>query len=115
MIELYVDTTSSFSILNFTNLHHFSDMHFIYSYASTLLCILTKTTRSFLWVLHVNMVDNVPSVKTMEELNNELQHICGIDTIPYDGKLGHRYYVNNVSQILAQVCIHYFALKFAKH
>jgi hypothetical protein len=59
----------------------------------------------FLWVLHVNKVEDVPSVKTMKELNVELQNICGIDTIIYDGKLGHHYYVNNMSQILAQVCI----------
>jgi hypothetical protein len=62
----------------------------------------------FLWVLRANKVDDVPSIKTMKDLNKELQGMCGIETIGYDGKLGHRYYVNNMSQILAQVIIRYF-------
>ena len=59
----------------------------------------------FLWLLRANHVDSVPSTKNMTTLNKALQGICGIETIPYDGRLGNRYYVNNLSQILAQVSL----------
>jgi hypothetical protein len=61
----------------------------------------------FLWLLKVNNVDNVPSVKSMQELNAMLQKLCGIDCIAYDGALGHKYYVNGLSQIIAQVSTHF--------
>lgn len=57
----------------------------------------------FLWLLRVNNVDYVPGVDGMKDLNKLLQRVCGIDTVGYDGILGHRYYVNNLGQILAQV------------
>lgn len=57
----------------------------------------------FLWLLRANHVESVPSTKNMTTLNKILQGICGIETIAYDGRLGHRYHVNNLSQILAQV------------
>ncbi|KAK6991453.1 hypothetical protein R3P38DRAFT_3425765 [Favolaschia claudopus] len=47
----------------------------------------------FIWLLKVNEVDDVPSVKMMQEVNVMLQSICGIDSIPYDGPLGHKYKV----------------------
>ncbi|KAJ6461447.1 hypothetical protein C8R45DRAFT_1056025 [Mycena sanguinolenta] len=56
----------------------------------------------FLWLLKVNQVDDVPSVKSMQTLNATLQKMCGIDTIAYDGALGHKYYMNSLSQIIAQ-------------
>ena len=58
----------------------------------------------FLWLLKVNKVDDVPSVKSMQELNKRLQKMCGIDSICYDSALGHRYYVNSLEQIVSQVC-----------
>lgn len=58
----------------------------------------------FLWLLKVNHVDDVPSVKSMTAMNALLQNLCGIDTIACDGALGHKYHVNNLSQIIAQVC-----------
>jgi hypothetical protein len=57
----------------------------------------------FLWLLRVNNVDHVPGVDAMKDLNKALQCVCGIDMVGYDGILGHRYYVNNLAQILAQV------------
>lgn len=57
----------------------------------------------FIWLLKVNSVDDVPSVKSMQELNAILQKLCGIQSIPYDGALGHKYYVNSLAQIIAQV------------
>lgn len=57
----------------------------------------------FLWLLKVNDIDDVPSVKTLQSLNASLQKMCGIESLPYDGALGHKYYVNSLSQIIAQV------------
>ncbi|KAK6984177.1 hypothetical protein R3P38DRAFT_3333013 [Favolaschia claudopus] len=56
----------------------------------------------FIWLLKVNNVDDVPSVKAMQELNVMLQTICGIESIPYNGALRHKYYVNGLAQIIAQ-------------
>ncbi|KAH9482828.1 hypothetical protein JR316_0004928 [Psilocybe cubensis] len=56
----------------------------------------------FLWILRVNEVRNVPSIKTMKTLNSALQKMCGIDTIPYTSTRGTNYSMNNISQILAQ-------------
>ncbi|KAL6306470.1 hypothetical protein BKA93DRAFT_840752 [Sparassis latifolia] len=56
----------------------------------------------FLWLLKVNGVDDVPSVKSMQSLNTALQKMCGIDSIAYKGALGHNYYVNSLPQIIAQ-------------
>jgi hypothetical protein len=58
----------------------------------------------FLWLLKVNNVDDVPSIKQMQKINLALQKVCGIDTIPYNGALGHKYFVgNSLAQIIAQV------------
>ena len=57
----------------------------------------------FLWLLQVNNVNDDPSTKSLKTLNKILQNTCSIDTLAYEGKLGHHYHVNNMSQILAQV------------
>jgi hypothetical protein len=57
----------------------------------------------FLWLLKVNNVDDVPSIKQMQKINLALQKVCGIETISYNGALGHKYFVNNLAQIIAQV------------
>ncbi|KAJ7147561.1 hypothetical protein C8R43DRAFT_889965, partial [Mycena crocata] len=56
----------------------------------------------FLWLLKINNVDDVPSVKQMQKINLALQKVCGIDSIPYNGALGHKYFVNSLAQIIAQ-------------
>ncbi|KAK7032978.1 hypothetical protein R3P38DRAFT_3313080 [Favolaschia claudopus] len=56
----------------------------------------------FLWLLKVNEVDDVPSIKQMQKINLALQKVCGIETIAYDGALGHKYFVNSLAQIIAQ-------------
>ncbi|KAJ7502333.1 hypothetical protein B0H11DRAFT_1712900, partial [Mycena galericulata] len=56
----------------------------------------------FLWLLKVNNVDDVPSVKQMQKINLALQKVCGIESIPYNGALGHKYFVNSLAQIIAQ-------------
>ncbi|KAI0631172.1 hypothetical protein C8Q77DRAFT_1279900 [Trametes polyzona] len=56
----------------------------------------------FLWLLRVNDVEDVPSVRHTLRLNAALQRACGIDSIAYKGVLGHPYYVNALNQIIAQ-------------
>ncbi|CAK5274493.1 unnamed protein product [Mycena citricolor] len=56
----------------------------------------------FLWLLRVNNVPDVPSIKQMQRLDLALQKLCGIETIAYNGALGHKYFVNNLAQIIAQ-------------
>lgn len=57
----------------------------------------------FLWLLRVNAVAGVPSVRAMTDYCKSIQKLCGVDSIPYDGSLGHKYYVNSLKQILQQV------------
>ncbi|KAJ3875201.1 hypothetical protein F5051DRAFT_462159 [Lentinula edodes] len=47
-------------------------------------------------------VPNLPSDRTMDDIDKELQKICGIQTHRYEGKLGHVYYVNDLAGIIAQ-------------
>ncbi|KAK7464371.1 hypothetical protein VKT23_006538 [Stygiomarasmius scandens] len=56
----------------------------------------------FLWLLRVNGVQDVPSVKSMKDLNSKLQALYGIETYKYKGALGHVYYVNSIADIVAQ-------------
>ncbi|KAJ7179987.1 hypothetical protein C8R43DRAFT_870305 [Mycena crocata] len=56
----------------------------------------------FLRLLKVNNVDDVPSVKQIKKINLALQKACGIESIPYNGALGHKYFVNSLAQIIAQ-------------
>ncbi|KAI0355311.1 hypothetical protein OH77DRAFT_1424796, partial [Trametes cingulata] len=56
----------------------------------------------FLWLLKINDVEDVPSVRSMLRLNAALQRACGIDTIAYKGVLGHNYHVNALDQIISQ-------------
>ncbi|KAJ3013246.1 hypothetical protein NUW54_g522 [Trametes sanguinea] len=63
---------------------------------------LQRQLNLFLWLLRVNDVDKVPSVRHMPKLNAILQRACGIDSIAYKGALGHTYYDNALNQIIAQ-------------
>ena len=58
----------------------------------------------FLWLLRINNVDQVPSTKSMQTMNKILQNICGIETLPFNGKLGHKYHVNSLGH--DQTCNH---------
>ncbi|KAJ7328003.1 hypothetical protein DFH08DRAFT_967771 [Mycena albidolilacea] len=78
------------------------DMYTGYLDASPSVCFSHWQLELFLWFLKVNNVDDVPSVKSMQELNAMLQKLCGIETIGYDGALGHKYYVNSLGQIISQ-------------
>ncbi|KAG2035286.1 hypothetical protein BDR03DRAFT_812159, partial [Suillus americanus] len=55
-----------------------------------------------LWLLRVNNVDDVPSVKSVKRVEDTIQRLCGIRSIPYDGALGHRYYINSLADLIRQ-------------
>ncbi|KAF8808750.1 hypothetical protein BYT27DRAFT_7137268, partial [Phlegmacium glaucopus] len=43
--------------------------------------------QGILWLLGVNQVRDLPSVRQMKKLNAMLQNMCGIDTMPLRGVL----------------------------
>ena len=55
------------------------------------------------WFLTANGVPNVPSAKAMKNNNKILQKSCGIRTFGYTGAFGHRFHVNSLGDIIAQV------------
>ena len=55
------------------------------------------------WLLQINGVPDVPSVRTLKVLEDGLQKICGIETLPFTGAFGHKYHINSFSDIIAQV------------
>ncbi|THU93269.1 hypothetical protein K435DRAFT_829530 [Dendrothele bispora CBS 962.96] len=55
-----------------------------------------------LWLLSINGISDVPSVKSMKTLNEKLQKLYGVNSIRREGALGHVYYVNDLSQMIAQ-------------
>ncbi|KAI6007742.1 hypothetical protein F5J12DRAFT_921093 [Pisolithus orientalis] len=55
-----------------------------------------------MWLLHINVIQDVPSVRTMKTLEDGLQKICGIETLPFTGAFGHQYYMNSFSDIIRQ-------------
>ncbi|KAI5982275.1 hypothetical protein F5J12DRAFT_908289 [Pisolithus orientalis] len=56
-----------------------------------------------MWLLHINGIQDVPSVRTMKTLEDGLQKICGIETLPFTGAFGHQYCMNSFSDIIRQV------------
>ncbi|KAI6027070.1 hypothetical protein EDC04DRAFT_2509144, partial [Pisolithus marmoratus] len=54
------------------------------------------------WILHINGVQDVPSVRTWKTLEDDLQKIGGIETISFIGAFGHKYYMNSFSDIICQ-------------
>ncbi|KAF7362836.1 hypothetical protein MVEN_00633400 [Mycena venus] len=76
--------------------------HSIYSCICPVPFSPKKQLNLFLWLLKVNEVDDVPSIKQMQKINLALQKVCGIQTISYNGALGNKYFVNNLAQIIAQ-------------
>ncbi|KAG6805768.1 hypothetical protein H0H92_014093 [Tricholoma furcatifolium] len=54
------------------------------------------------WAMLALGIKDLPSERTMEDIDRALQQICGIESLRFDGALGHIYYTNNFSAILAQ-------------
>ncbi|KAG8939543.1 hypothetical protein FRC04_006243, partial [Tulasnella sp. 424] len=55
-----------------------------------------------LWLLRMNGVNNLPSVRAMKNFQASLQKLCGIGTIKYSGALGHTYYANDLGSLIGQ-------------
>jgi hypothetical protein len=68
-----------------------------------------------MWLLRINNVDDVPAVKFMKNLENMLQNMCGIRNIPHDGALGHKFYINSLSDIIRQVNISVYLFALGRH
>lgn len=56
-----------------------------------------------LWLLRVNGVPDLPSVRGTQKVGKLLQTMHGVRTLDYDGALGHKYYMNSLADIIAQV------------
>ena len=56
-----------------------------------------------LWLLEVNNVQDLLSPRSLKNLEVVMQKIHGVRTLFYDGALGHKYYVNSLADIIAQV------------
>ncbi|KAJ3884694.1 hypothetical protein GG344DRAFT_91457 [Lentinula edodes] len=61
-----------------------------------------KQNTAIHWAMLTLGVPNLPSDRTMDEIDKEMQHMCGIRSIRYNGKLGHIYYANDLAGIIAQ-------------
>ncbi|KAI6003459.1 hypothetical protein F5J12DRAFT_906149 [Pisolithus orientalis] len=55
-----------------------------------------------LWRLAILRVDNVPSTKTLKDIDNSLQAQYRIPSVHYQGVLSHIYYVNHLPSIITQ-------------
>ena len=60
-----------------------------------------------LWLMNTNGIKNhfldLPSVGLMKTNNKRIHTASGIRTHEYKGALGHRFYVNSLHDIIAQV------------
>ncbi|KAJ4497274.1 hypothetical protein C8R41DRAFT_760050, partial [Lentinula lateritia] len=54
------------------------------------------------WAMLALGVPNLPSDRTMDDIDKELQKLCGIKSIHYEGAFNHIYYVNDLSAIISQ-------------
>ncbi|KAG5633997.1 hypothetical protein H0H81_003978 [Sphagnurus paluster] len=61
-----------------------------------------KQNETIHWAMQVLGVADLPSDRTMDDINRALQDLCGIESLRYDGALGHIYYSNDLAGILAQ-------------
>ncbi|KDQ05534.1 hypothetical protein BOTBODRAFT_122651 [Botryobasidium botryosum FD-172 SS1] len=47
-------------------------------------------------------LEDIPSDRVMDEIDRSLQELCGIQSLRYEGVLGHIYYANDLAAIIAQ-------------
>ena len=55
------------------------------------------------WALLALGVNNVPSERSMKDVRDCLQRLCGVHSVRYQGVLGNLFYVNDFAAIVAQV------------
>ncbi|KAI0311751.1 hypothetical protein OF83DRAFT_1087477 [Amylostereum chailletii] len=64
------------------------------------------------WAMGAAGITDLPSERSMKEVDRALQRLCGIQTLKYYGALGNIYYMNDFAAIIAQemanprVCLH---------
>lgn len=56
-----------------------------------------------LWSVAMLGIANRPSVAMLKTVDEILQARCGIESIRYQGPLGHVYYANDLGSLMAQV------------
>ncbi|KAF9062661.1 hypothetical protein BDP27DRAFT_1427641 [Rhodocollybia butyracea] len=61
-----------------------------------------KQNTAIHWAMLALGLENLPSDRTMDDIDKEMQRMCGIQSIQYEGKLGHVYYGNDFPAIIAQ-------------
>ncbi|KAI0071327.1 hypothetical protein K474DRAFT_1607117, partial [Panus rudis PR-1116 ss-1] len=54
------------------------------------------------WAMRALGLGDIPSESTMRNVDNMLQKLCGIDSVHFEGALGHVYYTNDLAAIIAQ-------------
>ena len=57
---------------------------------------------TIIWACAALGVDELPSLETLKTIDKKLQALCGINTIRHDGQMGNLFYVNSLSNIIAQ-------------
>ncbi|KZT23739.1 hypothetical protein NEOLEDRAFT_1046272, partial [Neolentinus lepideus HHB14362 ss-1] len=54
------------------------------------------------WALMAMGVKDVPSERSMKDIQKVLQKMCGVQSLRFSGALGHIYYSNDLAAIVAQ-------------
>ncbi|KAJ3871561.1 hypothetical protein F5051DRAFT_463748 [Lentinula edodes] len=54
------------------------------------------------WAILALGVLNLPSDRTMDDIDKEMQCLCGVESIRYEGKLGHLYHANDFAALISQ-------------
>lgn len=57
------------------------------------------------WCMTEMGCEDIPSVSVLKAIDQILQNHCGIETLRYEGPLGHTYYANALDGLIAQVCV----------
>ncbi|KAJ3860712.1 hypothetical protein EV359DRAFT_48603, partial [Lentinula novae-zelandiae] len=66
-------------------------------------CAFSRKQNSAIhWAMLALGVPDLPSDCTMDDIDKEMQWMCGIRSIQFEGKLGHVYYANDLPAIIAQ-------------
>ncbi|KDQ20801.1 hypothetical protein BOTBODRAFT_87505, partial [Botryobasidium botryosum FD-172 SS1] len=61
-----------------------------------------KQNTAIHWAMLALGLKDLPSDRVMDDIDRSLQDLCGIQSLRYEGALGHIYYVNDMAAIIAQ-------------
>ncbi|KAI0078564.1 hypothetical protein K474DRAFT_1743504 [Panus rudis PR-1116 ss-1] len=54
------------------------------------------------WAMRALGLNDIPSEASMQKIDKALQRLCGVDSIRFEGALGHIYYTNDLAALIAQ-------------